>query len=136
MTTTRSMWLPLHRRPSFASKRPAKRQATARDDDLSSFFLTKPKTEKLDLENRYLNGLEIGHAAMQGLRVSMEDKHIIDPLTTLPDHVMVAIFDGKACLASLSLSPCTSHSLSLHHVFVLLTAAVSMTARSLWDLGR
>eukprot|EP00981_Chlorochromonas_danica_P007021 scaffold1524_cov182-Ochromonas_danica.AAC.5 len=103
MTTTRSMWLPLHRRPSFASKRPAKRQATARDDDLSSFFLTKPKTEKLDLENRYLNGLEIGHAAMQGLRVSMEDKHIIDPLTTLPDHVMVAVFDGKPCLASLSL---------------------------------
>lgn len=88
------MWLPLHRRPSFAyKKRPRRPQVTSAADDLSSFFLSQPKTEKLDVENTRIAGLEIGHAAMQGLRVHMEDRHIISPMA-LPEHILLAVFDG------------------------------------------
>ncbi len=64
-------------------------------DDMSNFFLSRPKTDKLDTENVLLNEMELGHSAMQGLRVSMEDKHIISCVKSLPDHTLVAIFDGK-----------------------------------------
>lgn len=32
---------------------------------------------------------------MQGYRVNMEDQHIIDKMSTLPDHTLLAIMDGK-----------------------------------------
>lgn len=41
-----------------------------------------------------LNGLEIGHASMQGYRVNMEDEYIIDRMDSLPDHTLVGIMDG------------------------------------------
>lgn len=61
---------------------------------MPSPFLSEPKTEKLKCENVLSNGLEIGHASMQGLRVSMEDEHIIECTESLKDHVIVAIMDG------------------------------------------
>lgn len=62
----------------------------------NSPFLTEPVTEHLKCENVKLHGLEIGHASMQGLRVSMEDEHIIDGINSTKDHALVAIMDGKA----------------------------------------
>ena len=32
---------------------------------------------------------------MQGYRVNMEDQHIIDKMSTIPDHTLLAIMDGK-----------------------------------------
>lgn len=58
-------------------------------------FLTVPKTEKLNCENVMHNGMEIGHASMQGLRVHMEDEHIIGTMESLQDHTFVAVMDGK-----------------------------------------
>ena len=85
------MWVPLHRRPSFACKR--KRQRVEEPADPN--FLTVPKTDRLNCENVKHNGMEIGHASMQGLRVHMEDEHIIDTMESLQDHTFVAIMDGK-----------------------------------------
>ncbi len=42
--------------------------------------MKKPKTEVLDAENMFLNGIELGHSSIQGFRVSMEDAHIIGKL--------------------------------------------------------
>ena len=51
--------------------------------------------EKLSAENKILNGIEAGHSSMQGYRVNMEDQHIIDKMSTIPDHTLLAIMDGK-----------------------------------------
>jgi hypothetical protein len=85
----------MHRRPSFAYTR--KRQRVE-ENAMPSPFLTEPKTEHLKCENVKLNGLEIGHASMQGLRVSMEDEHIIDGISSVKDHALVAIMDGKEAI--------------------------------------
>ncbi len=87
------MWVPIHRRPSFALSRKRKQ---IEEPSYPSPFLTEPVTDHLKCENVTLNGLEIGHACMQGLRVSMEDEHIIEGLDSLDDHVLVAVMDGKS----------------------------------------
>ena len=79
----------MHRRPNYLSNKRKRAQITP------SFLLPIPKTKKLKCENKKLANLEIGHASMQGYRVSMEDEHIIDVMTQLHDHVLVAIMDGK-----------------------------------------
>lgn len=87
------MWIPYHRRPSFALyKKTAKN--TSNDEKMESNFLHDPRTEKLHCKNIILNSMEIGHASMQGYRVSMEDEFIIDAMISLPDHTFVAILDG------------------------------------------
>lgn len=89
------MWIPFHRRPSFAQKKyrsSAPKQHTA----IPGFLLEKPKTELLHVENKVYHQIEIGHASMQGYRVSMEDEHIIDHLTPNKDHLLVAVMDGHA----------------------------------------
>jgi NOL1/NOP2/fmu family ribosome biogenesis protein len=83
------MWLPMHKRPSFASK---SRKAKPSIDFQQ--LLKKPKLEKLNNENVIVNGLEIGHSSMQGYRPHMEDEYIIESMT-LPDHVIIAILDGE-----------------------------------------
>lgn len=83
-----NMWMPMHRRPSYLTNKRKRPQATP------SFLLPVPKTKKLKCENKLIADLEIGHASMQGYRVSMEDEHIIDSMTGLPDHALVAIMDG------------------------------------------
>eukprot|EP01031_Cornospumella_fuschlensis_P030291 gene30291-36603_t len=85
-------WTPIHKSANLFRKRPKKHQSESDD----GFFLSKPKTEHLDLENRvFPNGIEAGHASMQGYRVSMEDRHVI-AACDVEDHVLVAIFDGHA----------------------------------------
>jgi serine/threonine protein phosphatase PrpC len=37
-----------------------------------------------------------GHSSIQGWRSSMEDKYIIEDLTSIPKHSLVAVFDGHA----------------------------------------
>lgn len=59
-------------------------------------LMKNPNTEKLQCENVEVNGMNIGHASMQGYRVSMEDEHIIETFESLPDHTLVAIMDGHA----------------------------------------
>ena len=87
------MWVPYHRRPSFAYyNKGSKREAN--EEGIESNFLHEPKTEKLHCKNIVINDLEIGHASMQGYRFSMEDEHIIDSMSLLPDHTFVAILDG------------------------------------------
>jgi hypothetical protein len=81
--------MPMHRRPSYLSNK------RRRQTQLPSFLLPVPKTKKLDCENKLVGDVEAGHASMQGYRVSMEDQHIIDSMTDLSDHVLVAIMDGK-----------------------------------------
>lgn len=85
------MWRPLHKCPSFAT--PRKRQRVE-EEEAPSAFLNAPVTKKLNCENVTINGCEIGHASMQGYRVSMEDEHIIEGFE-LKDHTLVAIMDGK-----------------------------------------
>eukprot|EP01032_Pedospumella_encystans_P029147 gene29147-32917_t len=86
------MWRPLHKCPSFAT--PRKRQRVE-EEEAPSAFLNAPVTKKLNCENVTINGCEIGHASMQGYRVSMEDEHIIEGFE-LKDHTLVAIMDGHA----------------------------------------
>lgn len=86
----------MHKRPHFLQKRLRKYGVNSgeADDDLSSFFLSEPKKDHLDLENKIFPfGVEAGHASMQGLRASMEDRHII-AACDIDGHVLVAIFDG------------------------------------------
>lgn len=89
------MWIPYHRRPSFASYKKTAKNA-ADEEEFESNFLRDPCTEKLHCKNLMLNSMEIGHASMQGYRVSMEDEFIIDAMNSLPDHTFVAILDGKS----------------------------------------
>jgi len=86
------MWIPYHRRPSFASYKKTSKHAS--NEGVESNFLHDPRTEKLQCKNIVLNSMEIGHASMQGYRVSMEDEFIIDAMGSLPDHTFVAILDG------------------------------------------
>lgn len=87
------MWVPFHRRPSFSL--PKKRKKTEEAPD--PFFLSKPKTEKLDGVNVFTHSqIEVGHSSLQGYRASMEDQHIIEDFQTLPDHSFLAIMDGHA----------------------------------------
>jgi hypothetical protein len=85
----------MHRMPSFASKR---RRVQDEDQMMPNGLLSQPNTEKIDTENIFVNGMEIGHAAMQGYRTNMEDQHAIEPFPECPDHVLVAIFDGRLLL--------------------------------------
>ncbi len=87
------MWVPFHKRPSFAHV-----PANKKNRELAiPGFLSKPKTEKLDGENIITkDGLEIGHSSMQGFRVSMEDQHIIEDFDNLDGHHLVAVLDGHA----------------------------------------
>jgi hypothetical protein len=62
---------------------------------MPSPFLKEPVTEKLKCENVKLNGLEIGHASMQGFRVNMEDEHIIENIDSVAGHTLVAVMDGE-----------------------------------------
>jgi hypothetical protein len=86
------MWLPYHRRPNSL---PLFRRRPDLDDDVAipGFLLKHPKTEILHPENKIFGDIEIGHASMQGYRVSMEDEHVIDHLH-LKDHLLVAVMDG------------------------------------------
>jgi len=88
------MWLPMHRRPSLLTNLRKKPKV---ETSAFSHLMSSPKTEKIDGENTIFEDLkmEIGHSGMQGYRVTMEDKHIIDRMT-LTDHVLVAIMDGHA----------------------------------------
>jgi hypothetical protein len=86
------MWLPYHRLPRFSAQK--KRKV---DDSQSSFFLSEPNTRKIHRENLSFNdSIEVGHSSMQGYRVHMEDERIIDKMTELNDHVLVAIMDGTS----------------------------------------
>jgi hypothetical protein len=86
------MWLPMHRRPSFAYTQGNKRRRANYTNPYQ--LLNTPRTEKLNLENKIFHGLEVGHSAMQGYRVHMEDEHIIQDMS-LDKHVLVAIMDGN-----------------------------------------
>jgi polygalacturonase len=86
------MWVPIHCRPSFTFNRKRKRTEEAA---VPSPFLKEPVTEKLKCENVKLNGLEIGHASMQGFRVNMEDEHIIENIDSVAGHTLVAVMDGE-----------------------------------------
>lgn len=79
----------MHKMPSYLNYKKRKRFAA------NNFLLKAPKTEKLCQENVMINGLEVGHSSMQGFRVTMEDEHIIEKMTTLSDHSLFAILDGK-----------------------------------------
>jgi len=81
----------LHRQPHFATQT----RKRAREEEPNGSFLTNPQTDKLNCENVEVHGLEVGHASMQGYRVSMEDEHVIEPLE-LPKHLLLAIMDGHA----------------------------------------
>lgn len=75
-----------------------------------SFLLPHPKTKKLSRENKVIEDMEIGHSSMQGYRTTMEDQHVINTMSALPNHVLVAIMDGHAGtfaaeLTSLHLKP-------------------------------
>lgn len=84
------MWLPFHRQPHFSVQK--KRTP---DENGSPFFMSKPNTRKIHRENVLFNGtIEAGHSSMQGYRVHMEDERIIDSMTELSDHILVAIMDG------------------------------------------
>ena len=96
------MWLPYHKRPSFACRRKQPKQI----DPSSMHLMKSPNRERLNCENVSLNGMEIGHASMQGFRVTMEDEHIIEPMETLPDHTLVAIMDGKSAQSHIYLLLC------------------------------
>lgn len=88
------MWIPLHRQPSFASKSNKAKKENSELDPMAH-LMKNPNTEKLQCENVEVNGMNIGHASMQGYRVSMEDEHIIETFESLPDHTLVAIMDGE-----------------------------------------
>lgn len=60
------------------------------------YFLPTPDATHLDLEQKNIDGMEIGHAAMQGLRVQFEDKHVITSLNSVAGHSLVGMFDGHA----------------------------------------
>ena len=89
--SSQEMWLPMHRRPSFMTKKCRREQLTT----YPSFLLPHPKTKKLSRENKVIEDMEIGHSSMQGYRTTMEDQHVIDKMSSLPNHVLVAIMDGK-----------------------------------------
>lgn len=61
-----------------------------------SIFLPYPATEELHRENATFGDIEIGHSCMQGWRSHMEDQYIIDQFMELPDHLIVAVFDGHS----------------------------------------
>ena len=103
------MWVPLHRRPSFAFNR--KRRRVEQQPQEVSPFLDEPVTDHLKEENVEINGLEIGHSSMQGYRVSMEDEHIIDRIESVPDHTIVAVMDGEQI---------QSHSARYNHINFLM----------------
>ena len=93
------MWIPFHRRPSFAQKKPSfydEEGGRPQHQAIPGFLLKNPKTELLHVENKVYHQIEIGHASMQGYRVSMEDEHIIDHLTPNKDHLLLAVMDGHA----------------------------------------
>jgi serine/threonine protein phosphatase PrpC len=74
--------------------------------------MAKPKKGILDAETMCFNGMEVGHSAIQGYRVSMEDAHIIECFDadayadidsdvssevralSLPDHTFLSMLDG------------------------------------------
>lgn len=89
---THMIWQPLHR-PFYALRR--KRNFVDDDFDPTGFLLKEPVTKKIGCENIIANGLEIGHASMQGYRQTMEDEHVIEVLDSLPDHTLVAVMDGN-----------------------------------------
>jgi hypothetical protein len=61
----------------------------------SGYFLSEPKTERVDEENVTIDGMNIAHSSIQGVRPSMEDKHIIKKMH-ISNHTLVAILDGHA----------------------------------------
>ena len=90
------MWVQVHRAPHWSTRsRKRKRGDIA---DFPGVLLPKPKTKPLEKENLSLNGMHIGHCAIQGFRVSMEDAHIIDCLDEcgMADHTILSILDGHA----------------------------------------
>ena len=86
------MWQPFHRQFPLRSKQAS---SSKRKRETSNYFLTKPKTKRLETENVYINGLEIGHTSIQGFRPTMEDTHMITK-TKLDNHTLIAVFDGHA----------------------------------------
>ncbi len=85
------MWIPMHRRPSFAHV--AKKRKTGPPNN--GVFLDEPVLDKLNEVNVVLHDMEIGHSSMQGYRAHMEDQHIIDSMTDMADHILVSIMDGE-----------------------------------------
>jgi hypothetical protein len=90
----------LYHKQAVDSKRKvrARRERAKRDElleMLSYGLLPRPMTQPLDEELVTVNGHEIGHSAIQGYRVNMEDKHVITELN-IPNHTLMAVFDGHA----------------------------------------
>ena len=91
------MWRPFHQRPGvFARRRSMTHESQGHGYGGMSYFLDRPKTEQLHPLNITLNSLEIGHSSIQGYRPQMEDQFIAQTLPDLPDHVLVAVWDGHA----------------------------------------
>jgi serine/threonine protein phosphatase PrpC len=92
------MWIPLHKRPSFAVTRKNARLSKEDKEDmlLGNYFLHSPKTDKLHGLNTVLNGIEVGHSSIQGYRPNMEDAFIMQCMDGLADHILLAILDGHA----------------------------------------
>ena len=93
------MWQPISRN-CFWNK---KKRARGYEEDgmpypLPPHMMSKPNTEALDAETLCMNGMEIGHSAIQGYRVTMEDAHIIDVLD--PDAATAADMGDSASSSS------------------------------------
>ena len=87
------MWQPLSKQPSWLTR--GKKRGREGDQDWRPPHLMQvAKTEILEEKLVEMNGLEIGHASMQGFRVTMEDSYIIEQLDKR--HTLVAILDGHA----------------------------------------
>ncbi len=90
------MWVQVHRAPHWSTRSRKRKRADVAD--FPGVLLPKPKTKPLEKENLSLNDMRIGHCAIQGYRVSMEDAHIIDCLDEcgMADHTVLSILDGHA----------------------------------------
>lgn len=75
---------------------PTRKPRTDYITEISSYFLHRPRLEKLCPMNTILNKIEIGHSSIQGYRPHMEDQYVAQTLDDLEDHVLVAVMDGHA----------------------------------------
>lgn len=99
------MWVPLHRSISSPQKR-KRRIDTSPGAGMGPGFRSSPLTGPLHHVDVPVSAVGagahagrssmVGHSSIQGWRASMEDKYIIDDLTSIPKHSLVAVFDGHA----------------------------------------
>ena len=58
------MWVPVSQHPHWSTNG-GKRKSDSEDEGLPPHMLKKPKTQQLDAETLTINGVEIGHCAIQ-----------------------------------------------------------------------